>query len=488
MSVINEDSDVHIQELTDRIAWIIRLRWLAAAGVAVTVWAAPRLFNIKLAEAPLYLITAALAFYNTLLWSITRWVPAARQGFPLLCFANVQISADLVFLTALLHFSGGIESPFVCYFVFHIVIASILLSRRATYLQTALALGLLFGISTLQFTGLLPHYHLTGFTEQEQYRSPLYIFAVLFVVGSMLSFTAFMATSITARLRRREAKIFHLSAALRARAADLEQAYSALQRLEKEKSEYMHRVAHDLRSPLATVEQMLAVISAGRAGQIPEEPLRMLDKTRKRVRQISKLARDLLALSRAREARLTAITKKVDLGAIAAGLENEFRQHPEAASLSLEFQVAPNLPRIIGDPGSLAELLENLISNAVKYTPPHGEVRIILRQEDGHLEIRVIDSGIGIPVEEQSRIFDDFYRAGNARESGKEGTGLGLSIVQAITHAHGGRVSVESRVGFGSTFRVLLPLSPPQKPAPADQQENLDSTQRKGNSSLEDLL
>ncbi len=478
MTQPSSDTYGHAEELADRISWIIRLRWIAAAGVAGTVWSVPRLFDVHLAQQPLYLVAGALALYNAVLWAVTRWLPGATRGAALFWFANLQIGMDLIFLTVLLHFAGGIENPFVCYFVFHIVIASILLSRRATYVQAAIAVALLLAMGVLESTGRLPHYHLTGLHQQELFRTPTYVFAKLFVVGTMLSITAFMATSITARLRAREAEVFRLSAELGEHAADLEQAYDALQGLEKERSEYMHRVAHDLRSPLATVERMLAVIAEGRTGEISDKARTMLGRARLRVHHLLDLGRDLLALSRAREAHRTTPSQIVRLDTILAAIEEEVRQRAEAASVSLVTRLAPGLARVSGDPESLGELLENLIANGIKYTPEGGRVSVDLQQWSSHVEIRVSDTGIGIPPGERESIFDEFFRASNARESGEQGTGLGLSIVKAIAVAHGGTVDVQSEVGSGTTFRVLLPAaSSRDEPRPPEQHEVQDSAQ-----------
>lgn len=268
--------DSQTEELRERIWWLVRLRWAAAAGVTVVVWSVPRLVGVPLAERPLYLITAGLAGYNLVLWVASYRLPFAARPFLLKAFANLQIGVDLLFLTALLHFAGGIENPLVCYYVFHIVIASILLSRRATYAHTVLALGLVSLMAGLEATGRIAHYHLAGFTGSEHYRSPTYVFAILLVVGSMLTFTAFMATSITAQLRRREGEVVRLSQSLQEHTADLERAYEELSRLERGKSEYLHRVAHHLRSPLAALERMLAVVSEGRTGPLNEKSHEMI--------------------------------------------------------------------------------------------------------------------------------------------------------------------------------------------------------------------
>ncbi len=458
-AVPNGSADPHTQELRERILWIIRLRWVAAAGVAATVWSVPRLFGMQLAAVPLYLVTAGLALYNGALWAAAHRAPRATLGPGLHWFANLQISADLVFLTALLHFSGGIENPFVCYFVFHTVIASILLSRRATYCQVGLAMILILSMAALEWSGVLQHYHLWGFMAEELYQTREVVLSVAVVSGTTLGLVAFMATSITGRLRQREAEIVRLSAALGERARELERAYDQLERVEKGKSQYMHRVSHSLRSPLAAVERMLAVISEGRTGQVSEKARELVERARRRLCHLLDLARDLLVLSRAREARPTTEDETVDLVQMANSVASEFAQQCESASVSLAVESRSGPLSVSGDPASLADLLDNLVSNAVKYTPPGGAVRIDLQRRGQCVEICVVDSGVGIPAEERGRIFDEFYRASNARERGTDGTGLGLSIVKATAESHGGSVSVESEEGAGSTFRVLLPAA-----------------------------
>jgi signal transduction histidine kinase len=447
-------SELEVEELTERISWLIRLRWVAATGVVVTVAMASKLLGVPLAERQLYAITAGLAVYNAALWTISRRLPPNLHSAHLAAFANLQLGVDLLFLTALLHFSGGIENPFFCYYVFHIVIASILLSRRATYALAAIALGLFSLMVMMEGGGSLAHHHLALVGPSVFYR-PIYVNVILFVMGTTLGITAFLATSITARLREREGEVVRLSQSLRQHTDELEESYESLARLERSKSVYLYRVAHHLRSPLAALERVLSVVAEGRTGPLPEKAKEMVERSRQRVRDILDLAHDLLALSRAREATPQKDTT-VDLAQIAANVVGDFQQAAAAGSLSLEWEVEPGLAPIVGDPESIAEMFENLISNAVKYTPPGGRIGVKVRRIAGEVEISVSDTGIGIREEDLPSIFEEFYRAENARGSGKEGTGLGLSIVQAIAKAHGGEVSVESKVGEGTTFRVTL--------------------------------
>jgi len=449
------------RELAANLAWIVNLRWLAAAGVAVAVTVARWVLAIRLPVTQLYVIAAGLAAYNTVLWRITTSprVQPSRPGLSATAIANLQISIDLFFLAGLLYFSGGVENPFVVYFVFHIVIASILLSRRATFFQTALASVIVLGLALIQIRADAPHYHLPGVVSEQEYLHPVFAYGTVFVVASTLFLTAYFATSITARLRQREAEIIGLSRSLEEKAADLSRANERLRVSERMKSEYMRRVAHELRSPLATVHQMIGLVLDGHKGEISQPARETLQRSRARVRLLMDVARDLLVLSRAREADLSRQVRDINLAEIVAALAPDLEARAQEAQVALSISVPPNLPAIAADNESIAQLVSNLATNAIKYTPAGGSVSISAQPRDGGIELSATDTGIGIPREELAHIFDEFFRAANARESGKEGTGLGLSIVKAICDSLGAELTVDSEPGRGTTFSVRFPLT-----------------------------
>jgi signal transduction histidine kinase len=458
---------VELEELRDRISWLVRLRWLAVLGVFATIEIAPRLLGVTLAARELYSVTAALAGYNLVAWLLDRFVPAATRGVAVSYFANGQIALDLGFLTALLHYAGGAENPLASYYVFHVAIASLLLSRVAAYLQVTLALGMFAATALLEAAGAIPHYHVKGLFPHELYREPVYLAATLFCVGTTLYLCAFMATSITSRLRRREAEIVRLSAALKDHADELGAAYEELRQLDAQQTEYLHRAAHHLRSPLASLERMMAVVSEGRTGPLSDKSREMLDRARRRVRQMLDLARDLLVLSRARVSSAVAHRDRVDLEKLLRDMAGEFQQQASDGSVALSISYPAVAVEVQADLEAIVELLDNIVSNAIKYTPPGGRVNVSLERRFGQAEIRVSDTGIGIPGEERGRIFEEFYRAPNARNSGKEGTGLGLSIAKAIVESHGGSITIEGREGGpsnglrpgGTTVRITLPAA-----------------------------
>ncbi|MGQ9524319.1 MAG: sensor histidine kinase [Armatimonadota bacterium] len=447
------------QELIERIGWLIRLRWLAAVGVAVGTAGANLLFGIPVAALPLYAISGVILLYNAcflgLYWYWRRHTSLGSSAY--VVFAHVQIAADLVSLTFVLHFAGGIENPVLFYLLFHMIIASILLSSRAAYAHATLAVILVVTMASMEATGLVQHINLGLMESPHLYKKPAFFGAVLFALASTMYLAVYMATSITKRLREREKEIMDLSEELEGKTAALEKANEELRELEMAKSRYLRKVAHELRSPIAAVQSSLRVVMDGLTGELPPKAEEMIARAESRTWALLKLVNDLLTLSRAREVKLLERREPVSLRAVAERVAGLQSARASGKNVRLQVQFPTDLPPIIGDPEAVEQMLTNLTANAIKYTPEGGEVVLSGRRSNGGVELRVSDTGIGIPEEDIPSIFNEFFRARNAREYAKEGTGLGLSIVKSIVDGLGGAISVESTVGKGTTFIVSLP-------------------------------
>ena len=173
--------------------------------------------------------------------------------------------------------------------------------------------------------------------------------------------------------------------------------------------------------------------------------------------RLSALVRDILLVAQADAGRLGLDMRTVALGDLVAQAVTAARPSATAKGIDLEHEISGN-PSIHADPDRLGQVLDNLISNAIKFTPSGGRVRVALVIAQSRARITVSDDGPGIPGEECERLFEPFYRARQATKDVVPGSGLGLAVVKAIAEAHGGSVSVESEVGRGSVFRADLPL------------------------------
>ena len=192
-------------ELIKQIGWLVRLRWIAIGGVFFTVMIANLAGNMITHPIPLYVIAGLMVLYN-FEPQIYRKAPEQQRLKSIKRQACIHIILDLLSLSALIHFSGGIENPFIFYFIFHLIIASIILSKRVSYVLAALNTLLLSSLISLEYFQIIPHYHLNNFLPDELWRNPIYTFGVLFVFTSTLFFSVYLATTITQTAREREAE------------------------------------------------------------------------------------------------------------------------------------------------------------------------------------------------------------------------------------------------------------------------------------------
>lgn len=269
---------------------------------------------------------------------------------------------------------------------------------------------------------------------------------------------------------------------------DLSEAYRRLEELENAKAQFVLTLTHELRSPVAAIQSLLKAIPF--AGELPERARDLLRRADERVMALMDLVNDLLDLAKERhDFWATTESRPVDLGEVLRRVCAAHQGRAEEKRVRLEVEGAEADLRALGDPEELERLFGNLVGNAVNYTPEGGEVRITARKIDteqaevekrrngeaerffspaprfpaspvrGWVEVVVADTGIGIPKEGLRRLFEEFYRAPNAKRMLAHGTGLGLAICKRIVEAHHGEIEVESEEGVGTTFTVRLPLA-----------------------------
>jgi signal transduction histidine kinase len=604
-----------LHELRDRSLWFVRLRWWAPpliwAGLLVA-----RLLQIRLPSYTLFVVSLFILAYNLLfqLWhrrfKLKRELQTEDQ---LRSFTRWQVALDFTSIFLFVHFTGGGSSPFVFFFIFHVIFTSILLKHRTAWafaVIAALGMGLLTAAENL---GLLQRHPMTyrgatviALTGQALPALITWVFFAVTVVVSSL-----VTTSIMEMVRRRilrlaelseavlvlnnklrslhtivnsivgsrqadrildlvcselarvmavqgmsvkllsddgeklryaashglpsrfaagreldvarsplnksildgepfatgqvtqqelfqlgeevaaaqvqsvlfvplrnenrvigmlgayaraperfdhdDIEFLRLAAELVAIALENARAYRAAEELGEEKERFSVRVAHNLRAPLAAMVSMLDVLGEGYTGGMNPTQLQYLQRVRRRAASLSELVSELMVLATSHSVRGEHFKIPVDLSGLVAHVGRTFQDKATERDQRFTVDAPEGLPPVSGDPGMLERMLENLVSNAIKYTPKGGAVRIGLsRAPDGQLLLEVSDSGIGIPKAVQQRLFTEFFRAENAKAMETAGTGLGLVIVRDIVEKHGGTIRLESEEGRGTTFFVTL--------------------------------
>jgi len=232
---------------------------------------------------------------------------------------------------------------------------------------------------------------------------------------------------------------------------------SHLKELDKMKSEFIAMVTHELRAPIAAVEQQLNVILNKMAGEVTPKQEQLLSRAKERTKGLLALIKDLLDLSKIEAGKMVQFKEPLTLQEVIQRVVDLMRAEAENKKIDLQFSSLSQLSLIHADRNSMEGIFTNLVSNGIKYTPEGGKVWITLGEEGGFVKASVSDTGIGIKKDDLPRIFDKFYRVKSTATRQIVGTGLGLSIVKSIVDAHLGSISVESEEGGGTIFTVLLP-------------------------------
>ena len=232
---------------------------------------------------------------------------------------------------------------------------------------------------------------------------------------------------------------------------------TGLKELDRMKSDFVAMVSHELRSPVASIQQQLSVMLEGLSGDLTERQLRMIKRAKERARGLLELINDLLDISKIEAGMVVQYKEPLRVEELLQKVHELMLPEAEAKRLKLNLQVEPPPQLVKGDRNNLEGVFTNLVNNAIKYTPEGGEITIRVTGEGENVKVEVSDTGIGISKGDLPRIFDRFYRVKSERTRQIVGTGLGLSIVKHIVEAHLGKISVESDEGAGSTFTVVLP-------------------------------
>ena len=446
-----------------RLGVYVNIRWLIVLMVVFATLISSKVFHIGYSTLPVYIICAVIASYNLIFVRQARSLQAGKVGQVIKraqTSGNIQIVLDLVMLTALIHFTGGIENPFIFFYLAHTVAASILLPQGRAYALSTLALLVITLLVLLEYYGAIPHVNLQGFVLDTRYKDTHRVVSVLVALATLCYGCTYVITAVTGELRRRQREMMKLrDQLLDKRNKELEQASKEVVKLEEERRHFVRFlgvVTHDLQSPLVATQSFMSYILDGFTGTITDGQRDLLERGVRRIDGLLTLITDLLDIPRIESGQITREIHEISLDDVLKrsleGLDNVAQQK----GLTLKVELPEGLPKIYGANRRLQQVLNNLVSNAINYTN-EGMVTVRVSDNNNEVLVEVIDSGIGILPEDLPRLFNDFFRGSNV---GSKGTGLGLSISKRIVEAHGGKIWAESpdpETQKGSRFTFTIP-------------------------------
>lgn len=494
------------RELCDRVRWLIAVRWVILTVATVMALAANHWLGGVLPAGALWWTLVGIAVYNLAFWLIaTRLTAPDLPHDSHVILLHAQVIADLLALTMLLHFSGGLENPFSAYYVLVVMVGSILTTKGWAYTYAGIATLLWVGLLLAEAWGIIPHYNLAGFRLAVRHKEAAHILAESFVLATANLGAAYLSASIIDRLREGERQLYiansscelragelaelnrqlqeanascelrageladlnrqlqeaHLSCELRA--GELAELNQRLRDYDRQRGMFLRLVTHELRAPVAAIQSYLRLILDG---YVPaERTAEIIGKAEQRARDQLDLISDLLDLARAQEPRQECVVP-VDLAASLRDVVDMMQARINDKKLELTLHLDAAAPPVAATPEHIKQVWTNLVSNAVKYTPDGGAVTITLEARGEMVYGAVRDTGIGISAEDQKHIFENFFRTEQAKAMAQHSTGLGLSIVKGIVERYGGHVGLESQVGVGSVFYFELPRAEEGASAP----------------------
>jgi signal transduction histidine kinase len=436
--------------LLRRAGWLIRHRWYAIGIVIGLLVLGELLLLENLNSSGILLVVICLGVENVLCLlhlKKIKFIRDRKQQYKLTKRnINFQITTDIIVLTILIHFTGGIESPFIAAYYFHMVIASILLSYKETFIQTSIAISLLVLLTYFEYRGFIQHYCVSYksidvsnpmlYSDTFNYFKTLIAFIVSFYTLS------YIAAAIGKRLRTQE-----------------EQYTDAIKLLNKKdriQNEYVLRLTHDIKGHISAIQSSISVVKKGIFEKLSEKNQDFIDIAYKRTLSLTRFIKDLLRLTKMRQSRdfkkhlfsfREMLTESLD----------HVKSHCEYKAIKLDHTIDPQIDMIQADEFSLKEITVNMMLNAVKYTPENGYIKLEAFDFVDFIRVSISDSGMGIPEKEISLIFDEFYRGSNVDTKAIEGTGVGLAIAKNVILQHNGEIWAENNENGGARFIFEIP-------------------------------
>jgi signal transduction histidine kinase len=439
-----------LEELCQNTRLLIKLRWVAGGSILFGTAFARFILDIDLKILPLLIVGLAVLGYNALLLSFVcqeekETLERVQQ------VAWGQIILDWLAMITLVHFTGGITSPALIYFVIHAALSGTILLPWQTRSLTLLAMVIVGGLAWLERDGVLPHVVIDELgLDSTLHKNITYITAIMFFFGSTVLTLSELVTWTAQRLRQREQRIREL--------------YEA-------RSTFVRVATHELRAPLGASLSLMRNIEQGYAGELSVQQAAILSRVTSRLEGLRILIDDLLTLAASREATtahapLTPDSVRATLDRI---IERE-KPNAEQKKIRLACDLAHEPGIVMSGNVGLGIIFGNLVNNAIKYTPEGGSVAIEYQivRPDHTAEVIVRDTGMGIPADDLPNIFNEFFRAKNVKNSSIMGTGIGLSTVRTLVERYRGSIALESTEGQGTTIKVSLPLAPDQNEFPEE--------------------
>ena len=447
--------------LAEQLFWLIQLRWIAVIGVVAAALAGNYVFPVLMNPVPIYICAGVLLLCN-IFYCLVTTRGSSGVGSRDIMLGMIQVEADIAILTAVLHFSGGVVNPFFLFYIFHVIMATIILPRNLSYgvgLTTILLFGLLV-VNELHGGGPLGYYPLKLSVVGGLWRNPVYALGAFTAFACMVVLAQYLTRTIIVRMTSEHRS---LEKDLRERA---EQIAAINEMLKMTRVQMAHRekmvaigqmaagIAHEIGNPLASLSSVVQYLCRKMNSHEEKEQLLLIEC---QVDRISNILKRMLNLSRpaTHQYKWTDINELIDETLSLVKFDKRMR------TITIDNDIKSDLPTVWLNPELFEQVLLNIFINAMdamEAKNSRGEhiLKITKEYKDAMVEVRIGDSGIGMSPQVAKRAFESFF---TTKEIGK-GTGLGLFISYNLVNEIGGTIKLESQPGKGTTVIIRIPVKP----------------------------
>ncbi len=421
-----------------RVGWFINLRWFFIFIILAILPLSDIVLNHNFAHSNIYILTGIMMVLNIFYVFLFKYYNF-KNSIQVLTYVETQLLIDLIIISFLVHYIGGVSNPFYFLYIIYIIISGILFQSNLPYFNAIFAATVLTVWSILEYTKIVKSY-------------PFQMEELTFtgMIASLLAFYFFVII-ITYIITDFVSNYRSLKKLIDKKSILLEQTMA-------ERDKMFRFTAHELKSPITTLRSILGVVRmlVGSEGQ--EEKIDdMLGRAEKRSDQVLNMVKDMIELTHIKQGKMEEVVC-VNYEKWIKDKVDSLKDYADKENIELTLKELNVKKDIYFSTDSMGKVVTNLINNAIRYTHSNGKVEVIPYINSDSFGISVKDNGIGISEIDQKKIFNDFFRSSEARAKEKLGTGLGLSLVKEIVEKMNGNITVSSEVGKGSQFKVDFPM------------------------------
>lgn len=426
--------------LTSRISWTIRLRWLAVAGYLFGTIAARHFSAFVLPYEKMWFVLGCLAVINLIYTISEKWLKRLTFSGEI-AVLQIQIIIDLIILTILLHYAGGIGNPIYLFYVFHVVLSSIIFPGFIPLIYATLTVFSFISLIFLEYNGYIGHYCLFRVCNHENLD---YIYLVVLIFTITVYVTAYICMAFMRTYRKIKQQI--------------DQKHRELIESDKQKTKFFRFASHELKSPIIAIKSSLDSFLRNYGDEVDDRAVNLIKRAEFRATQMLEMTQELLELSRNRALIRKRKVEKINIPLLLNEIIQQESVTAKEKKQKIVYDISENIPLVPAEKNDIIKIFGNLINNAIRYTPEGGRIDITARTEKGFFVFEITDTGIGISKEDFDKVFGEFYRSELAKKMVNFGTGLGLSLVKQLVESYKGTIKIESEINKGTTFTVKIPI------------------------------